>query len=98
MEYNNNWLIPAVDAIEGVILKGNASVVGPGHNGQIITDNRGDEWFIYHAILLSDPWLPGGATRRPMFLDRIEWISGWPVINKGMGPSTELQQKPYFEN
>ena len=98
MEYNNNWWVPAVDSIEGVILKGNAMVTGPGHNGQIITDDRGDDWFIYHAILYSNPWLPGGATRRPMFLDRIEWINGWPVINKGMGPSTDLRQKPYFKN
>jgi len=98
MEYNNNWWVPAVDTIEGVILKGNSAVTGPGHNGQIITDDRGDDWFIYHAILYSDPWLPGGATRRPMFIDRIEWTGGWPVINKGEGPSTNLRQKPYFDN
>ena len=98
MDYNNSWLPPEVDKIDGVILESNALIAGPGHNAQIITDDNGDDWFVYHAILKSNPYLPGGATRRPLFVDRIEWVDGWPQINHGDGPSYELRKIPYFKN
>jgi arabinan endo-1,5-alpha-L-arabinosidase len=92
--YNNGWLPPAVDLIDGVILAGNATFAGPGHNGQIFTDDGGQDWFIYHAIERSDPYLPVGATRRPLCIDPIEWVEGWPVINGGQGPSSGDNEKP----
>ncbi len=95
-DYNYSWWLPALDNIEGVVLRGNDMVAGPGHNAQIVTDDKGTSWFIYHGVLRSNPWLPGGATRRPLFIDKIEWISGWPVINQDMGPSLTTRQKPYF--
>ncbi len=98
MNYNNNWWPPLVDQIEGVILQSNEKIAGPGHNAGIITDDAGTDWFIYHAILRSNALLPGGATRRPLFIDRIDWTSGWPVINQGKGPGTSLMQKPLFNN
>jgi arabinan endo-1,5-alpha-L-arabinosidase len=94
--FTDSWWPPEVDKIDGVILKGNNNVAGPGHNAEIITDDNGDDWFIYHAIERSDPLLPKGATRRPLFIDKIEWIDGWPVINQGDGPSYEKRQKPFF--
>jgi arabinan endo-1,5-alpha-L-arabinosidase len=96
--YNNCWTRPCVDGIDGVILQGNDLVAGPGHNGQIITDDNGDDWFVYHAILRTKPLLPDGATRRPMFIDNITWTSGWPVIHEGKGPSTDKRIKPFFRN
>ncbi len=50
MDYNYSWWLPALDNIEGVILRGNDMVAGPGHNAQIFTDDKGS-WFIYHGIL-----------------------------------------------
>ncbi len=96
INYNNMWWVPVVDNIKGVIIESNDNIAGPGHNAQIITDDRGDDWFVYHAILKSNPNLPGGATRRPLFIDRIDWEDGWPVINAGMGPSYEERQQPFF--
>lgn len=94
--YNNSWYPPFVDKIEGVVLQGNLKIAGPGHNGQIINDDNGTDWFIYHAIQRSNPLLPDGATRRPLFIDKIEWANGWPIINKGKGPSYEYVEKPIF--
>jgi len=96
MDYNNVWATPLVEQIHGVVLQENAAIAGPGHNGQIITDDNGNDWFTYHGILRSNALLPGGATRRPLFIDRIEWISDWPVINRGNGPSYTYMQKPFF--
>jgi arabinan endo-1,5-alpha-L-arabinosidase len=97
MKQNNNWQDPLVDQITGVILSGNETVAGPGHNAQIVTDDRGVDWFIYHGILRSDPLLPKGATRRSLFIDPIDWSSGWPVINQGKCPGTEPIEKPFFK-
>ena len=44
---------------------------------------------VYHALDRNDPWLnePFGINRRPMLIDRIDWIDGWPRTRAGRGPS-----------
>ena len=81
-----------------LFLKGDGiKFVGPGHNAEIIVDDNGDEWFLYHAVELENPYLPGGATRRPLMLDKILWgADGWPYL-EGDVPSTSAQTGPYFE-
>jgi arabinan endo-1,5-alpha-L-arabinosidase len=70
--------------------------VGPGHNAEIVVDDAGDEWFLYHAVELENPYLPGGATRRPLMIDKIKWgDDGWPYL-EGNVPSTSAQTGPYF--
>ena len=69
--------------------------VGPGHNGQVITDDRGTDFLIYHAIDVKNPLLIGGATRRPLMMDRLKWVEGWPTIEEGK-PSKTLQPAPYI--
>lgn len=80
-----------------LFLKGDGiKFVGPGHNSEIIVDDNGDEWIMYHAVELENPYLPGGATRRPLMLDKILWGSdGWPYL-EGDVPSTSAQTGPYF--
>lgn len=58
--------------------------VGTGHNG-LITDRRGQDWLVYHAIDRADPYLdePFGINERPMLIDRLDWIGGWPTVNRG---------------
>jgi hypothetical protein len=58
--------------------------VGTGHNG-LITDRRGRDWLVYHAIDRADPYLdePFGINERPMLIDRLDWIGGWPTVNGG---------------
>jgi arabinan endo-1,5-alpha-L-arabinosidase len=62
--------------------------IGTGHNG-FLTDLAGQDWMVYHAIDRADPYLdePFGINERPMLLDRLDWIDGWPTVNAGAGPS-----------
>jgi len=71
--------------------------VGPGHNAEVMTDDRGNDFFIYHAIEVKNPLLVGGATRRPLMMDQLKWVNEWPVIEGGK-PSKTQQIAPYFEN
>ncbi|GAA1573692.1 hypothetical protein GCM10009742_15790 [Kribbella karoonensis] len=62
--------------------------IGPGHHA-FITDAAGQDHIVYHAIDRNQPWLtnPFGINRRPMLIDNIDWIDGWPRTNAGAGPS-----------
>ena len=69
--------------------------IGPGHNA-MATDAEGRDYLVYHAIDRTDPWLnqPFGVNRRPMLIDRIDWIDGWPRTRAGAGPSDTAQPAP----
>ncbi|MEJ7653633.1 MAG: family 43 glycosylhydrolase, partial [Chloroflexia bacterium] len=70
--------------------------VGPGHNA-VLTDVAGQDWFYYHAINRFNPSLPGpGFTinRRPMLLDRLDWVGGWPTVRSGYWASDFPQTTP----
>lgn len=69
--------------------------IGPGHNS-IIRDDSGAYWLVYHAIDSKNPYLPNGATRRPLIIDRLYWKHGWPIV-KGLIPSTTLQNGPVIK-
>ncbi|MGP3911695.1 family 43 glycosylhydrolase [Nonomuraea sp. 10N515B] len=72
---------------------------GPGHSG-FLTDLSGQDWLIYHAISTADPDFPpivngpAGLTKRPLLIDRLDWIDGWPVVRAGAGPSEGPQPAP----
>jgi len=76
-------------------LKGDKALgwVGPGHNSKIVTDDAGSDFFLYHAVDVSKSLLPGGATRRPLMMDKLNWVNGWPEITGGM-PSNSPQITP----
>ncbi|MBN1791144.1 MAG: family 43 glycosylhydrolase [Bacteroidales bacterium] len=66
-----------------LLIKANGNTngfAGPGHNAEIILDDAGDYWFVYHAIDKELPYLNNGATRRPLLIDRLTWYENWPVI------------------
>jgi arabinan endo-1,5-alpha-L-arabinosidase len=69
--------------------------VGTGHNA-IVTDLAGQDWFVYHAIDRRDPYLdePFGINQRPMLLDRLDWIDGWPTVRGGRWASEDPQPAP----
>ncbi|NHC12220.1 family 43 glycosylhydrolase [Motilibacter deserti] len=69
--------------------------IGTGHNA-LVTDLAGQDWAVYHAIDRSDPYLEGteGINERPMLLDRLDWVDGWPVLRGGLGPSETPQPGP----
>jgi arabinan endo-1,5-alpha-L-arabinosidase len=66
---------------ENPILAENEAFEAPGHNATIRGPD-GNDWMLYHAMDRTE-----GTTFRFLFLDRIDWIDGWPVINDGHGPS-----------
>ena len=69
--------------------------VGPGHNS-VFRDFGGQWWTMYHAIDLSDPYFAGrpGYTRRPVLLDPLDWVNGWPSVRSGHGASTTQMPRP----
>ncbi|WP_430647393.1 family 43 glycosylhydrolase [Agromyces sp. GXS1127] len=86
----------------GYVLASNGNgFAGPGHNA-IQTDLSGQDWIVYHAIPTDDPDFPTVQTRagnlnlskRPLMIDRLDWIDGWPVVRAGAGPSSDAQVAP----
>ena len=69
--------------------------IGAGHHA-IATDHAGRDFLVYHALDRNNPWLnePFGINRRPMLIDRIDWIDGWPRVRAGAGPSDTPQPAP----
>lgn len=69
--------------------------VGPGHN-DTVTDFDGQDWLVYHAVDRTDPYFAGavGFTKRPVLLDPLEWVDGWPSVRAGRWASDEKQPAP----
>jgi hypothetical protein len=69
--------------------------IGTGHNA-VVTDLSGEDYFVYHAIDRADPYLDGtdGVNERPMLLDRLDWIDGWPTVRGGRWASENAQRVP----
>jgi len=69
--------------------------IGAGHNS-LLTDHAGRDFLVYHAIDRNNPWLdePFGINRRPMLIDRVDWVKGWPRVRAGAGPSSTPQPGP----
>jgi beta-xylosidase len=73
---------PCKDAPENPILKTACSASGPGHSTLVRDGDR--TWILYHA------W-PRAFDKRVLWLDRLEWEHGKPVVN---GPTCEPQSAP----
>ncbi len=71
------------------LLKRSKQVIGPGHNSEIVTDDEGKDWMLYHGFNSSDP-----HAGRLVYLSRIHWRDGWPLIEGGQ-PENE-GEKPKF--
>jgi len=63
-----------------ILIRGNSRFVGTGHNSEIVTDNKGKTWILYHAV---DKTNPRG---RLLMLDEVQWENGWPLV-EGNTPS-----------
>ena len=73
------------------IISGNDRWKGPGHNSEIITDDEGQTWLLYHSYDRNNNF-----NGRLMLLDKITWDrNGWPVINDGH-PSSDERDAPVF--
>lgn len=72
-----------------VLIHKNESFVGTGHNSEIVTDEAGNDWVLYHAVSVKNP------EGRVLMLDRVFWKDGWPVVT-GNAPSVSAE-KPNFK-
>ncbi len=71
--------------------------VGTGHCSEIITDDNGTDWIMYHAIPLNEKTYAGNWYRALM-LDKITWGSdGWPMIGNNGQPTGTEQSGPVFK-
>lgn len=69
--------------------------VGTGHNS-VFLDYDGQWWTVYHAVDRFDPYFDGavGFTKRPVLLDPLDWIDGWPTVRGGKWASDERMKAP----
>ncbi|MGO1244918.1 MAG: family 43 glycosylhydrolase [Sphingobacterium sp.] len=79
-----------------LLLKGGQKFVGLGHGTRIITDDRQQDWILFHGIDVEQGTVSSGASRRMLFLDRLFWEDNWPVM-RGNTTNSEQQDKPYFK-
>jgi arabinan endo-1,5-alpha-L-arabinosidase len=70
------------------ILAANEDYLAPGHNATI-RDEDGRDWIVYHSMIRGD-----FTNYRYLFIDPIEWVDGWPIVNDGRGPSTSSDVAP----
>ncbi|KKK73861.1 hypothetical protein LCGC14_2889580, partial [marine sediment metagenome] len=72
------------------ILNKNDRWLAPGHNS-VITDKKGQDWMMYHAIDNRDP-----ENGRVFLMYKITYENGWPKISGGT-PSVSKSKKPKVE-
>lgn len=72
-----------------IVVGSNERFVGNGHCSEIVQDDAGNDWILYHGIDVENP------DGRILLLDQVKWVDGWPVISNGT-PSLSAD-KPHFE-
>jgi beta-xylosidase len=72
---------PMMENHHEIVIKGNDSFVGVGHNSEIVQDKAGNDWIFYHGFDVNHP------EGRRLFLDKISWVNDWPTV-AGDSPST----------
>ena len=93
IDKDGNSLLDARVGGTPVLLMNGNRWLGPGHNA-VATDASGQDWMIYHAVDAARPYFENGWTRRPLMLDRMDWVDGWPRVRGGLGASDDRQQGP----
>lgn len=71
-----------------VLIQKNDKFVGTGHNSEIVQDEKGQDWILYHAVSVDNP------KGRVLMMDQVRWKDGWPYV-EGFTPSLEAE-KPAF--
>lgn len=73
-----------MDNYHEVLIHKNKSFVGTGHNAELITDKKNNDWILYHGVSVENPH------GRVLLLDKVSWKSGWPVVK---GNSASLKSE-----
>ena len=64
-----------LDGAGDLLLQGNNTWVGTGHNAEFVQDDEGSDWIIYHAFRKADD-----SVGRLLMLDRVYWNNWGPYI------------------
>jgi len=90
--YVNKTGKPALENNFMLVMQKSNKVVGPGHNSEIVKDDAGQYWMLYHGFDAADP--DGG---RKVYLDQITWDKdGWPIVRNRVPSATA--NVPVFGN
>lgn len=57
------------------VLAADGDVAGPGHNAEIVTDDEGRDYILYHGVRRAD-----NNSHRLVYMNRIDWQNGWPIV------------------
>ncbi|GHU76121.1 hypothetical protein FACS189414_1510 [Bacteroidia bacterium] len=79
---------PMLNNNHEIVIQKNEAFVGVGHNSEIVQDEAGNDWMLYHGVNVTNP------NGRCLLLDRIIWTNDWPST-KTNSPSLE-SEVPYF--
>lgn len=74
-----------------IIISGSDRFAGTGHNSEILKDNSGRWWILYHAVDRLDP------KGRKLMLDELKWKEGWPYVVDGT-PSLKSEKPDFSKN
>ena len=71
------------------------SLLGPG-GGNPFTDESGQDYYLYHTVTAAAPYYSGfaGTTQRPVAMNALDWVNGWPLVRGGYGPSDAVSPQP----
>lgn len=81
---------PMADNHHEVVIHGNHDFAGTGHNAELVTDDKGQTWILYHAVSRANP------DGRVLMLDRVTWRKGWPEV-RSAEPS-RLAERPVWKH
>ncbi len=87
--YVNKAGIDMMDNGYDIVVGSNDQFVGNGHCSEIVQDDAGNDWILFHGYDVDNP------NGRIVLLDQVKWVDGWPVINDG-SPSVTAE-RPYFK-
>jgi arabinan endo-1,5-alpha-L-arabinosidase len=89
MNMVNSWGAPTFDPI---VLQGDDTYIGPGHNARILTDKNDVNWMLYHSYINEN----NAVGQRNLMLGKVNWDNdGWPIVDNGT-PSPVLTDMPAF--
>lgn len=71
-----------------IVIQKNAKFVGTGHNSEIVQDDKGQDWMLYHAVSVDN------SNGRVLTLEQVKWKEDWPFV-EGNSPSLKAE-KPLF--
>jgi Beta-xylosidase len=74
---------PMLENHHEVIISGTSQFAGPGHDSEIVTDDAGRTWILYHSF-----WSHIPEGRRMLMLDEVFWDrKGWPYVRSASHPA-----------